>query len=100
MQRVVLDGAFHRSGVSHEFGAVQDLDGFLSRQPVSDQFSPARKSKHEMRLDETQGEVNVGGNESFVNVNWRARSSGAEMAMRRQIPSIVVLDSIRRGYFA
>ena len=95
MQRVVVDRALDSPRVPDELRAVQHLDGLLSGQPGGNQLAPARVAQHEMRFDETEREVEVGGDEPLVNVHRSAGLGGPEMAVGREIPGVVVHDSVR-----
>jgi len=72
MQGIIVDRALHGSRIPHVPGAVQHLDRLLGGQAGSDQLSSTRKSQHQVRLDETEGNVEVGGNETGVDMDGRA----------------------------
>ena len=81
VQRIILDGAFHRARLAHELRAVQNLDSLLRRQAGGHQLPAARKAQHQVRFDEPQGDMQVGGNEAIVDVNRRARRRAAQVAV-------------------
>ena len=81
MQRVIFDRALHRPRIAHEFRAVQYLDRFLSGQPGRDQLPPAGKTKHEMRLDEAERDVKIGGQKTAVDIDRRAGGGRSQMPM-------------------
>jgi len=83
MQLVVFDRAFYGARIPHEFRTMQHPDGFLSSQTRSDQLPSARIAEHEMRLDETEGDVQIGAREPLVDIHRRARLGGSEVAMGR-----------------
>ena len=96
VKRIAFDRAFHRLRVAHEFRAVQDLDRFLSGQSWSDQFPRAGESGHQMRLDEAECDVQIGGYEVLGDVNGRARFRVAQEAVLGKFARVVIDDAIRR----
>jgi hypothetical protein len=90
MQRIVLDGALHCARIPHEFRTVQHLDGFLRGQTRSNQFPAAGEAEHEMRLDETERDVEIGRRKPLVDMHRRTRFGGAQVAMGREIPGVVI----------
>ena len=81
MQRVLGKRALHRIGVSHEQRAVEPLDRLLAGQADRDQLAPARKTGHQMRLDEPEGDVEVGFDKSPVRVDGRSRSGFSQISL-------------------
>ena len=81
VERVVGDGAFDRADITHEAGAVDDLDRFLSGEAGSDQFAAARIAEHQVGLDEAEGDAEVGRDEYFGDMDGDTGSGFAEVAV-------------------
>ena len=94
MQRIVLDGAFDGPGVAHELRAVQDLDRFLGGEAGRDQLSASGKAQHQVRLDESQRDVQIGGNKALIDVDRRAGGGRAERLVLGHLARVVVDDPV------
>ena len=100
MQRVVLDRALRSARIAHEAGAVQHLDGLLRGQPGSNQLAPSRVTQHQVRLDKTQGDVEICGNEALVNIYRRPRRGVSQGAMLGKFARVMIQHAIAgRGLF-
>src|SRR6185437_13586913 len=71
------------------------LDGLLSGNTGSNELAASREAKHEVLLNKTKGDVEVSGEEAFVNVDRGAAVGVAEVAMIRDGASIMVDNAIR-----
>ena len=90
VQGVVLNRAFRRARVAHEARTVQDLDGLLCREAGSDELAPAGITQHQVRLNESQGDVEVGGDKSIVNVNRCSGRGLSQAAMLGKFTRVVI----------
>ena len=81
VEGVVVDGAFDRTRVAHEAGAVDDLDGFLGGEAGGDQFTAAGIAEHQVGLDEAEGDAEVGRDEGFGDVDGDAGFGFAEVTV-------------------
>ncbi len=59
MQRVPIDHPLAAGGVFDELRTVQGLDGLFTGTPGGNQFPPPRKTRHQMRLDESGGDLEI-----------------------------------------
>ena len=78
---------------------MDDFDGFLRCDSGYDELAAAAKAKHKMRLNEAEGDVQIGSNETLVDIDWRAATRGAYGAMTGKIAGVVTGYAIGRGDF-
>lgn len=100
VERVVVDGAFDGLGLTHEFRAVEHLDGFLRGESGSDEFAAAGKAEHEMRFDEAESNAEIGGNEALIDVDRGSGRSDAKAPVFGEYAGIMVDDTdlLCRGF--
>ena len=92
VERVVFHGPFHRTRISHEFRAVQNLDRLLSRQAGRDQLPRSRVAEHQMRLDEPERDMEIGVYKPFIYVNWCAGGSRTQEPVLPEFACVMVDD--------
>lgn len=92
VEGVVLDGAFDGALVAHEFGAMEDFDGFLGGEAWGDEFAAAGEAEHEVGFDEAEGDVEVGGDEAGVDVDGGTGGGIAEVGVFGEDFGVVVDD--------
>ena len=96
VQRIALEIALDRERILHEAGAVERADRVGMRHARRDHLAPARVARHEVRLDQSGGDANVGFDEATIEPHRRAaRASESEVDVRRVIAREVVLDAHR-----
>src|SRR5579872_383853 len=103
-QRLLMNGvAFHRSirrqRRLEEARAVPVLDRLKRRQARHHQLSAAGVARHEVRLDQPDRNLQVGGAVAAVELYGHAVRRSAEVAMRGGIAAGVVKDPVAPGDF-
>ena len=77
---------------------MQNLDGLLRGEARRDQLASARKAEHQVGLDESQRDVEVGGNEPLVDENGRSRCRVTQVAVLGEFARVVVHDAVLRRH--
>ena len=90
VQWILVDRAFGCHGLAHEAWGVDDLYGLLRGEPRRNQFASAGKAKHEVLLDETESDVEIGFDEAFIDIYRRAANGRAERLMIAERAGVVV----------
>ena len=81
-------------------GTVQHLDGLLRGEAGSDELAPAGVAQHQVRLDESQSDVEVGGDKAVVNINGRSGGGLSQAAMLGKFARVVIEHAVTgRGLF-
>ena len=75
---------------------MDDLDRLLRRQAWSHQLAAPGKPKHQVLLDEAQGDVQIGRHEAFVDVDRDTPLRLSQPAMFGQRPRIVIHHAVLR----
>jgi hypothetical protein len=55
------------------FGLCKTLIVFLRGESGRDQLASSGKAQHQMRFDEPEGDVQIGGNKALIDIDRRAR---------------------------
>ncbi len=93
VERVVVDGAFDGFRLTHEFGAVEDFDGFLGGESGGNEFTAAGEAEHEVGFDEAEGDAEIGGDEPLIDVDRGSGGCDAEAPVFGKDAGIVVDDA-------
>jgi hypothetical protein len=72
VQRIAAEIALDRRRVFHEPRGMERADRVRVRNARRDDFAAARIARHEMRLDETRGNAQIGVDEAAVELDRRA----------------------------
>jgi len=94
VQGIAGNRAFGSQGFADESRRVDDLDGLLRGQAGSDELASAAEAEHQVLLDESQRDMQIGGHETLVDVDRRAAAGCAQLAMGREILGVVADDAI------
>ena len=97
VQRVPLHLALGGHRLAHEARRMDDLDGLLRGQAGRDEFAAAGKAEHDVLLDESEGDMQVGLDEAPIYIDRRAAPGVAQRLMLGERLGIVVHHAIARG---
>ena len=98
VQRVVGEGSLGGLGVPHVQRAVETLDRSLSREADRNQLASAGKSGHQVRLDESERDTQVGIDESPVDEGLRAPGGLAEEDLLVDLARPVRVNRMSTGH--
>src|SRR4051794_15548641 len=97
MEGIVCYGTFDGAWVAHESRAMEHLNGLLGREARGNEFPPAGEAEHQVRLNEPERDVQIGGYESLVDVDRCPGGSVSERPMFRELTGVVVHHPVAAG---
>ena len=68
---------------------MNDFDGFLRRHSGHDKLAPATEAQHEVRLNEAERDVQIGGDKTLINIDRRPAPRGSNGAMTGKIARVM-----------
>ena len=98
VQGVVGERALDGVGVAHVERAVKTLDGGFAGEADRDQLAAPRKAGHQVRLDETESDVEVGFDKALVHVGVGGTAGLAQIRVLVEIAGAVRIDPIARPH--
>src|ERR1700723_2392122 len=96
MQRIFGNRPFGRQGRPYEAWPIQALDRLLGRQSRRNQLASAAEARHQVLLNETERNMQVGAHEPLVDVDFSSAAGIAQESMLGERLGVVAEDAILR----
>ena len=98
VKRIALDHPFRRPGVPHQLRPVEHAYRVDAHDPGADRLASPGVSRHQVRLDQGGGDLEIGLDVEPVDPDRRPGRGPAEVDQAVAVPGPVVLDPVVRGH--